>query len=292
MSHKPVLLKEAVDFLEVVPGGVYLDATVGEGGHSEEILKRGGSVLGIDLDPESLEVARIKLGRFAKSKDVWFKLINGNFANIDKLTAQTQVGKFDGSIFDLGLTTSQLKSTKRGFSFSGDGPLDARLSPKLQSVKAADLLNILSKKQLHQLFSKVLDIRFSRALSESIVGARRLEKIERTNQFANLARGVASKFEKRRKIDPATTAFLALRIAVNSELENLKTALGSVGSILKNKARLVVVSFHSGEDRIVKRFLRDNREFMEVAGPIYPGKEEILGNPSASSAIMRVAEKI
>lgn len=265
--HESVLLKEAVDALGVQKGEKYIDATCGTGGHTEEILARGGRALGIEADPKMLKIAEERLNEACP-------VVLGNFRDIGKIAREHGFEEVAGVLFDLGVSSIHFDEDGRGFSFrSPDAPLDMRLNPKVQGVTAADLLNSLPESHLARLFE-------SRSLASKIVRVRKLSKFEKV---ADLLEVVGQ--DKRGKIHPATKAFMSLRIAVNSEYQNLEEALPQAFELLKKGGRLVVISFHSGEDRIVKRFMKDSRV-------ILPTKEEVGRNPRARSAKMRVLAKL
>ncbi|RLC32135.1 16S rRNA (cytosine(1402)-N(4))-methyltransferase [Candidatus Woesebacteria bacterium] len=300
--HEPVLAHEVIGYLRLdVPlkkQAYFIDTTVGTAGHTLEILKAGGNVLGIDADKELLEIAekRLKLACPALNDSVQshFKLVNGNFKYIDETAMGLNVKSVDGILFDLGVSNLHLKSQTRGFSFeSGSAPLDMRIDTKLQSVTAADLLNNLREDQLVALFISVLIQPVAKRLAKEVIFRRNKIRIKNTFDFLAII--------KRARIDggklnPATLPFMALRMAVNSELENLKIALPKALELLKKGGRLVVISFHSGEDALVKNFFRDmqKEDLVKILTkkPVVPTKEEIIKNPRARSAKLRCLEKI
>lgn len=303
LEHEPVLKREVLRFLRVKRDGLFIDATVGAGGHSIAICKEGAKVLGIDWDKDMLEVAR----RNVKRPDV--SLVHANFTKITEVAREHGFLPADGVLFDLGISSLQLQKS-RGFSFQEDAPLDMRMNPALQAVTARDLINLLREDQLYELFSQTSPKNFARRVARSIVSARRQRKIERTSELADLVNQVATgALVRRKKIParqryaqalrarhPATTIFLALRMAVNSELENLQQALPGAVEVLGKGGRLVTISFHSGEDRIVKNFLK--REEQEgklrvlTKKPVTPTQEEVKFNPRSRSAKLRAAEKL
>lgn len=290
--HKPALLKETIEFLNICPGKRYIDATVGGGGHSEAILKKGGIVLGIDCDPEALRAAKERLSSACPGAP--WRLARGNFANLKKIAKKIGFGKVAGVLLDLGVSTYQLETGRRGFSFKKDGPLDMRMDPSLQ-VTAADLVNKLGENELYEIFKKFGEERFARRIAGAICRARRLKPIINTNQLAEIilrARPRRGRFDR---THPATRCFQALRIAVNDELNNLQKALLQAFEILEPKGRLVVISFHSLEDRIVKWFLKEKEAEGKMTiltkKPIRPGKEEVDLNPRSRSAKLRAGEK-
>ena len=282
--HKSVLLKESIDYLNVRPNELYVDATLGGGGHTKEILSKGGKVIGIDVDLDALDYVR----NLIHSENLVIE--QGNFRNIDNILSKQGVTEISGIIFDLGISSKQIDTANRGFSFSKSGPLDMRMGSDLK-VTAADLVNGLSEGELYELFYKLGEERNARRIARAIVRSRQSEKIEKTYQLAKIIE--ASIGRRRSKIHPATRGFMALRMAVNSELENLEEALEKSTGFLKKEGRLVVISFHSLEDRIVKKFVKGTSELVQInKKPIIPSDEEIKDNPRSRSAKLRVAEKI
>lgn len=273
--HKSVLLKEVLKFLDVKQNQWYLDATLGDGGHSLAILQAGGNVVGIDVDPEALERTekRFKEEKIDKEKYI---LIQGNFRDLKNLINQ----KFSGILFDLGVSSLQFDKAERGFSFSKDAPLDMRMDPDL-SVTAAELVNGLNLGELSELFIKLGEEKFAKKISNEIVLKRTKNKINTTLQLASLIEKVVG---KKGRIHPATKVFQALRIAVNDELNSLKEVLPQALELLDNKGIIIVNSFHSLEDRIVKHFFKSKNL-------ITPSLEEININPRSRSAKMRVFKK-
>lgn len=290
--HSSVLLQETINALDVQAGKWYLDCTLGDGGHTIGILKRGGKVLGIDVDPEALERTKGRLrelGLSGRAVLVW-----GNFRDIDNLITQTEAGdqKFAGAVFDLGVSSLQLETPQRGFSFGHLGPLDMRMDPGLQ-IQALDLVNNLSRKELYELFSKLGEEKYSWQLANALVRAREISPFRTTIELAGVvARSVGGKRGSRDKIHPATRVFQALRMAVNSELDALEEGLKKVREKIEKDGHIVVISFHSLEDRIVKNTFRE----WELAGlgeiitdkPVVPGEDEVSKNPRSRSAKMRV----
>jgi 16S rRNA (cytosine1402-N4)-methyltransferase len=286
--HKPVLLKEALDFLKIEKGKRFIDATVGEGGHTAEIIQRGGEVLGIDQDPEILEQARSLLG----DKVV---LVQGNFREIDRIGRENKFTEVDGVLLDLGISSWHLKESGRGFSFQKDEPLDMRADPNL-SVTAADLLNGLTKNELKELFQKYGEEERAPQLAAAVVRARSLKPFRTTADLVGVAEKVGrTKDVRRDRIHPATKIFQALRIAVNDEVENLRSVLPRAFEVLGAGGRLVVVSFHSLEDREVKRFFQEmeaqKRGTELTKKPVPPTAAEVAQNPQSRSARLRVIER-
>jgi 16S rRNA (cytosine1402-N4)-methyltransferase len=292
LFHKPVLLKEAIEFLAVKPGERYIDATVGGGGHSEAILKVGGIILGIDCDPEAITAARRRLSSACPGAS--WRLVRGNFADLKKIAAANGFSSAAGILFDLGVSSYQLGTPKRGFSFNLESPLDMRMDLRLM-VTAADLVNGLTENELTELFFKFGEEKCARRIARAICRARKIRPITTTNELAEVilrARPRRGKFDR---THPATRCFQALRIAVNDELNSLKAALPQALEILKPEGRLVVISFHSLEDRIVKNFLKlaagEGRLEILTKKPIRPTEEEVEANPRSRSAKLRAGEK-
>jgi len=294
--HQPVLLKEVIEGLRVRKNGKYIDGTVGGGGHALAFLKIDSQILGLDCDPEALNHARESLSaacpalRSGGLKASW-RLVKGNFKDLAKIAETNDFSQADGVLLDLGVSSYQLNTPDRGFSFQSQGPLDMRMDPEL-GVTAADLINGLGKNELKKLFQKLGEEKLAGRLAEAVVGARRLKPIVTCRQLAEVVLKVKP---KKGKIHPATQIFQALRIAVNDELNNLKEALPQILEILKSGGRLGIISFHSGEDRIAKNFLKEKENLGEVKiitkKPIVPGEEETRQNPRSRSAKLRIGEK-
>ena len=275
-----------IESLQVKPGEAYLDATVGSAGHSFEIVKHGGRVFGLDIDPAALERAQ---NRLQTCPGADFSLKKLNFGQLAVAARDWQIHAFDGILFDLGLSSDQLADAHRGFSFLQDSPLDMRANPDL-AVTAADLVNGLNKGELNELFQKLGEEPHSLAIADAIVHARVKQPITTTGQLVKI---IESATRRRGRINPATKVFQALRIAVNDELNNLKVALPQAVTLLKPGGRLLVISFHSLEDRIVKNFMKENQNIKIIyKHPVKPSREEVLANPRSRSAKLRVAEKL
>lgn len=292
--HKSVLLKETLDALDIRDAW-YLDCTLGDGGHSIGIIARGGRVVGIDVDPQALK--RVKK-RF-KDKGIdesRFRLIKGNFRDLKNLISwQMNIAgkKFAGAIFDLGVSSLQVESPERGFSFAKKGPLDMRMDPELK-VMALDLVNALTRKELNELFSKMGEEKYSWRLAGALVSARQVSAIKDTLALAEIIkRNINLRYGK---VHPATRVFQALRIAVNDELNALKEGLSNALDVIEKNGCIIVIDFHSLEDRIVKHTFKE----WEIAGmgkiltkkPIRPSGVEVAENPRSRSAKMRIFKKI
>lgn len=312
--HVPVLLNEVVAFLQPQPGTTYIDGTVGGGGHSTAILARSapdGRVLGIDRDAHALERVRQQFSTLVTSGRLL--LAHGNFAEMARLADEHELSAVQGVLLDLGFSSDQMDNPERGFSFSVDGPLDMRLDPSLE-LSAADLVNSASEQELADIFWRYGEETRSRQVARRIVRERVHKAITRTAQLATLA--AAGVPYKSGAIHPATRIFQALRIAVNAELESLTRALPQIVDLLIAKrtnqaGRIVIIAFHSLEDRIVKDFLRREardclcppqipvcvcghkaRLRILTSKPVTASAQEVAENPRARSAKLRAAELV
>ncbi|RLT35385.1 MAG: 16S rRNA (cytosine(1402)-N(4))-methyltransferase RsmH [Chloroflexi bacterium] len=303
--HEPVMLREAVEALAVKPGGRYVDATIGLGGHSRAILEAAPDVrlLGIDQDPQALEAARERLAPFAGAA----QLVHGNFEAIADICEAHDFVPVDGVLFDLGVSSLQLDTPGRGFSFQRDEPLDMRMNPDAE-VTAADIVNSYDEQRLAALIWEYGEERRSRQIARAIVERRPLHTtgalVNAIEQAVGRGRG--------RQINPATLTFQALRIAVNRELDILADSLSAAHGLLAGVgSRLVVISFHSLEDRVVKQYMLKESSAclcpprtpmcvcghvatlrLVARGALRPGPDEVGRNPRARSARLRVAESI
>jgi len=289
--HEPVLLKETTENLNVKAGGRYIDATLGDGGHTLEILKRGGHVLGIDVNEDSLKRAEFRIEEAGLSES--FKGILGNFKNIEEIGKENGFEKVNGIVYDLGYSSYELEESGLGLSFQADEPLDMRLSKSL-GVTAADLLNSLNGKDIANLIYEYSGERLSGRIAREIVKARSLKRIQTTKDLVEIINSVSSPGYERGRINPATRTFQALRIAVNDEIENLKKSLPQAARLLLPGSVIVLITFHSLEYKVAKEFGRRARpSITEVyKKPLRPSKEEIEKNPRSRSAKLRVFKKI
>lgn len=300
--HIPVLPKETMDLLQASPGQVFLDGTLGGGGHSERLLERGARVVALDRDPMALEFAKARLAVFGDR----FEARHGEFGAMAELAADR--APFDGILLDIGVSSAQLDSAERGFAFRLNGPLDMRMDPT-RGQSAAELIDHIDEAELAQILFQWGEERHSRRIARAIVRARRQEPITSTAQLAEIIAGATP--GRPGPVHPATRSFQALRIAVNAELTQLERALAAAPQLLKPGGRLAVITFHSLEDRCVKRnFLATSTP--ELDDPTWPqprpnpdchyrlitrkaliaGERELARNPRARSAKLRVAEKI
>jgi len=307
--HKTVLLKEAIDYLNPVEGGTYVDATVGLGGHSMQLLEMSGyrsKIIGLDVDEGALMYSEQYLKPF-KSQ---VTLVNKNFVDIDSAVRELGVEKVDGIIADLGMSSFQLENDNRGFSFSGNGPLDMRMDIKLQFT-AFDLLNEMTAEEIEGLIKKYGEESFSKRISESIVKARESGPLQTSAELAEIVSNSIPKRFHSKKRHPATKTFQALRIAVNNEIDNLKIFIEKAVGLLKSGGRLIIISFHSLEDRVVKNYFKEfssncicppdlpvcgcqKKSTLKILtkSPIRPSEGECLENPRCRSAKMRIGERI
>lgn len=253
-----------------------IDATLGTGGHSLKLLEARIRVLGIEEDPKILEIAKKRLEKFD------CKLVHGNFKDIGRIAKENGFNKVNGILFDLGVSNLQLMDEERGFSFSNpNAVLDMRIDKDSQDVTGAILLNVLRKDQLEKLFSRILDLSSARWLAKRVLERREIKPIKTVGDFLTICEGLRGKA----RLNPATLPMLAIRIAVNSELENLKEALPKAYELLEVGGKLLIITFHSKEEEIVKSF---SKEFL---GPIKPTWEEVSKNPKARSAELFVLTK-
>ena len=302
--HIPVLVEEAVELLHVQPGGRYIDCTLGAGGHAAAILERissEGQLLGIDADPEAIEVAKVRLQSYGDA----VLLVNENFENLEAICVRHNFSPVHGILFDLGMSSLQLEDKNRGFSFRHDAPLDMRFGPQ-QKLTAADIVNTFSESELASILESYGEEHRSRRIARHIVASR---PISTTAQLVGIVQRAAGRSGGR--IHPATRTFQALRIAVNQELEHLELALKQAVKLLRPQGRLVAISYHSLEDRIVKRFLQQESRGclcppdvpicicghvpslkLVTKRVITPSVSEIEANPRSRSAKLRAAERL
>jgi 16S rRNA (cytosine1402-N4)-methyltransferase len=302
--HKPVLLNEVVEALHPKPGERYIDCTLGNGGHAAAILTKilpGGQLLGIDADPKAIETAKDRLTDYVENTT----LVNDNFLNLETICRENEFFPVNGILFDLGLSSAQLDDPERGFSFQQPGPLDMRFDPE-QKFTVADAVNTLTEERLSEIIKLYGEERFSKRIARHIVNSR---PISNTLQLVDAIEKATGGY--RGKIHPATRTFMALRIYINHELENLSAALKQSINCLEHGGRLVVISYHSLEDRIVKQFMLTESKgcLCPPAIPvcqcghvpslkiitrkvITPSQAETKSNPRSRSAKLRVAERL
>jgi 16S rRNA (cytosine1402-N4)-methyltransferase len=293
-GHEPVLLREVLELLAPGEGKTVVDCTLGRGGHAVEMARRlgkSGRLIGLDVDPRNLEFARRRLAEADVACEV--RVFHANFAELGDVLAEAGIEKVDAILADLGVSTNQLFEEEYGMSFTADAPLDMRIDPRIRR-SAADLVNHMKEGELADVLYNLAQERYSRRIARKIGEQRRISPITTTGRLADLIRSVVPS-RPGEKIDPATRTFLALRMAVNQELENLETLLKEGPGFLGAGGRMAVISFQSMEDRLVKRAFR----LLEQSGaarvltgkPVGPSGEEIGRNPRSRSSKMRVIEK-
>lgn len=309
MKHVSVLLDECIKYLNIRPDGVYMDGTLGLGGHSEAILERltdGGTLIGIDRDDHALEDAGKRLARFGNQA----VLVKGNFGDVASILSKLGIPKVDGMMFDLGVSSPQLDDPARGFSYMKDAPLDMRMDERAP-LTAADVLNTWSESEIRSILWRYGEERYSGRIAAAIVARREEKPFETTFELVNVIRGAMPAAALREKQHPAKRSFQGIRIAVNDELGSLERMLEEAPDRLEKGGRLLVISFHSLEDRLVKEHIRQReagctcpKEFpvctcgfvqtlkSVTRKPVAPTKEEMERNPRARSARLRIAEKV
>lgn len=310
MHHEPVLVREVLDYLQPERGGLFIDCTLGLGGHAEAVLERGARtrLLGVDRDPRALTIARERLERFGER----VRLVEADFTELPEVLAVEAKGLAAGVLADLGVSSLQLDSPERGFSFRFDGALDMRMGT--EGPTAADVVNTYSEEALRKIIWEHGEERQSRRIAKALVEARGARPLETTGDLKRVvyrAKGGGSVRPERRegRVDPATRVFQALRIEVNQELSRLEGLLDEVVQLLEAEGRLVVISYHSLEDRRVKNSLRNlaRGKIDEITGrphsetrvievltkkPVRPSAEEVALNPRARSARLRAARRL
>jgi 16S rRNA (cytosine1402-N4)-methyltransferase len=308
--HEPVLLQEAVEWLRPRRDGVYVDATLGPGGHAElilETLPEAGRLVGVDRDPRALELASERLRRYGDR----FLALHGDYRELPQLLRQNGIFAVEGVLADLGISSAQLDDPGRGLSFREDGPLDMRLDQESGEPTAADLLAEAPEQELRRVLREYGEERLAGPIAKAIVLARSEEPLRRTHQLRELVERVAGPAARRYAIHPATRTFQALRIAVNHELSGLDAFVASAASLLRRGGRLVVISFHSLEDRAIKHAMRDlahrctcppglpvcgcgRENVLSVLTPrvVTPPAAEVARNPRSRSARLRAAERV
>jgi 16S rRNA (cytosine1402-N4)-methyltransferase len=287
LEHVPVLLSRSLEYLAIKPRGIYVDATFGGGGHSKAILERleGGRLIALDADPDAAERAR-------SISDPAFSFVHANFRSIAGVAARLRLPPLDGVLFDLGVSSMQFEEAVRGFSLTREGPLDMRMN-RYEGRSAYEVLNTATERELATIFYEYGQERAARKVARAIVERRASGTLPKTTvDFARFVSGVVQRRGHRERIHPATRIFQALRIVVNDELEALHEGLSSAVGLLREGGRIVAISFHSLEDRIVKQMLRDDdRLDVLTKKPVTPSLEELEANPRARSAKLRAGER-
>jgi 16S rRNA (cytosine1402-N4)-methyltransferase len=293
-GHDAVLLNEVIDSLDLAAGKIIIDCTLGRAGHSSLIASRLGStglLIGLDADPRNLEFAQRRLA----DAPATVRLFHANFAELPEVMEQAGITAVDGILADLGLSTNQLFDPQYGLSFASAMPLDMRIDPRTPR-SAADLVNHLPEEELANVLYNLADERYSRRIARKIADARRISPIITTDRLAELVRSaIPAKYGPPDRIDPATRTFMALRMAVNDEVGNLRRLLEQSPRFLKPGGRLAVISFHSVEDRLVKQAFRSAEQTgllkVMTKKPVSPAPDELAINPRSRSAKLRVASK-
>ncbi|WP_455204733.1 16S rRNA (cytosine(1402)-N(4))-methyltransferase RsmH [Kaarinaea lacus] len=305
-THQPVLLKEVLEALEIKQNGIYIDGTFGRGGHAQAILGHlgtQGQLFAMDKDPDAVAAARQLFANEPR-----FSIERGSFALLEQYAEEKGwLGRVDGILLDLGVSSPQLDDAQRGFSFKRDGALDMRMDPQV-GQSAAEWINQVDEAGMAKVFRDYGEERYAKRIARAIVAARRQTPITGTKQLADIIAAAHPAWEQGK--DPATRCFQAIRIFINNELQDLQTCLPQSVNILSSGGRLAVISFHSLEDRIIKRFIRDQSrgddfppdlpvtqaqltpKLKAVGKAIYASEDEVTGNPRARSAVLRVAERI
>lgn len=292
--HRPVMLEEAISSLNLKPGHLVLDATVGGGGHSGEILRKilpGGRLIGLDADEEALRIASENLKEFAGN----FKFINENFRYLDKALAKEGIKSLNAAIFDVGVSSFQLDDASRGFSIKSDSKLDMRMD-KRSDITAYDIVNRYKEKDLSDIIFRYGEERFHNRIAKHIVSERARKPIETTGELSTIVRRAIRPGHRDFRIDPATRTFQAIRIAVNDELAALEEGLKKIVSSLDIGGRIAIITFHSLEDRIVKNLFKGYAGLgvlrIITKKPVRTRDEEARDNPRSRSGKLRVAERI
>lgn len=296
MTHISVLQKEVIEYLDPKPNNTFIDCTIDGGGHAFQILEKiepKGKVLGIDWDSEMISRLKIKSKELKLQKRLI--LVNDNFANLEEIVKEEKIKKVDGILFDLGFSSWHPESSERGFTFRKNEKLDMRYDTN-NPLTATKILNFWSENDIENIFKEYGEEKFAREIAKAIITERRIKEIETTFQLVSIIRKVIPKRYQYQKIHPATRVFQALRIAVNDELNNIKRGLEQSVNVVRKEGRVVVISFHSLEDRIVKNFIKEKEQEKIIQGlikkPITPKQEEIKINNRSRSAKLRAFKKI
>lgn len=305
-KHIPVLLNEVIEGLSIKNNGIYLDLTLGRAGHSSEILKRlsdNGLLIGVDQDKDAIKESQGRLEKIAPN----FKIIKSNFANVDQVLDELGINKVDGVLMDLGVSSPQFDESDRGFSYRYDAPLDMRMDQD-QKLTAKEVVNTYSEAELRSIFYEYGEDKYSASIARNIVKYRQNKEIETTFELVDIIKRSKPTKELKKVGHPAKQIFQALRIEVNNELNVLKEALSKVVKYLNSNGRLAVITFHSLEDKIVKKYFKDlavvegNRDNFPIKVEekdyilitrkgIRPSQEELERNPRSASATLRIIEK-
>lgn len=298
--HIPVLKKEIIEYLNPKPNENFIDCTFGQGGHTAALLEKNGpdgKVLGIEADPElykKFQLAENPNDKFQMSNRLI--LVNDSYTNLKNIVAERNFGPVNGIVMDLGLSSWHFEESGRGFSFKEDEPLDMRYNPQINSLTALEIVNSYTEEDIEKILKDYGEERFARVIAKRIVEQRQEKPIRTTFDLVEIVWSALPSRFQRKKLHPATKTFQALRIAVNSEIENVKKGLIQAAEVLGKDGEIAVISFHSLEDGEVKRFFKRCQEInifeIITKKPIIPGFEEISNNPRSRSAKLRVAKKI
>lgn len=297
MQHKTVLLHEAIDGLDVQPGDIFVDGTLGGGGHTEEVVKRFGdtvSVIGIDMDKEAIERTKVRLASLKHN----IEYAEGSFRNIDSILENLKIAKVDKILLDIGLSSNQFEDSGRGFSFQKNEPLIMSFKKDLNEtdLTAREIVNDWDEENIKAILEGYGEEQFAWKIAKTIVARRELKPIETTEELVEIIKSATPKFYHTRRIHPATKTFQALRITVNDEIQSLKDGISKGFESLNKGGRLAVISFHSLEDRVVKQFFKtlDTEGVVKIITkkPTIPTEEEISINPRSRSAKLRIIKKL
>ncbi len=295
--HIPVLLKETISYLDIKKGEIVFDGTLNSGGHSRsfcELLGKEGLIIGVDQDENAIATAEVNLSD-CQAKTIF---VNDNFRNIRQILENLETKEVNKIILDIGLSSDQLENSGRGFSFRKDEPLlmTFKFNPRKEDLTAMDILNSWKEEEIADILKTYGEERFYRKISKAIVSARKEKMIETTTELVEIIGNAVPVWYRKQRAHYATKTFQALRIAVNDEIDALKEVLSAGVQSLSLGGRIGVISFHSGEDRIVKTFFKDmakeGRGKIITKKPIIPSREEVVGNPRSRSSKLRVLEKI
>lgn len=288
-GHKPVMLDEVIEYLNIKTGGKIIDATLNGGGHSKGILERYPDIkiLGIEFDPDIFQ--EFQNGELAKK----IKAVNDSYVNLKNISEKNDF-RPDGIVFDLGVSSWHYERSGRGFSFLKDEKLDMRFNPRTQTITAADVVNRSSQKELEDIIGRYGEEKFAKEISEHIISARKQAVIIQTSQLVEVIKNSVPAWYRKKKIHPATKTFQALRIAVNGELDTVEKGILAGIDLLESGGRLIVISFHGLEDKIVREIFKQKAKEgivkWVVKGTVKPKWEEVKNNPRARSAKMKIVE--
>ncbi len=292
MTHRPVLKKEVIEYLDPRPNQNFVDCTFGQGGHAQAIMRNNepdGKLLAIEQTSELVKQAKERMG--GRELGQRLILVNDNFVNLKEIVNKKDFGPVSGILLDLGFSLWHIKHSGLGFSFQKEEPLIMRYDGDRNKITAEEVVNTWPQQDIVRILEQYGEEKFAREIADKISQRRRVEKIRTTTQLSEIIKEATPSWYHKKRIHPATRTFQALRIAVNQELENLETVLPQTTEVLEQEGRLVVISFHSLEDRIVKNFFKKSPLKIITRKPVRPGEKEIKENPSSRSAKLRAAVK-